>query len=189
MLRQQIKPDQRIHGAIMEAPKVTNAVPAYTVTKYTIRSPTIQGTKELGERVRRCIEAGALATGCTVEVEETAMYADLRLNDSLCEAFQSQMGALGHKIERVNNELFPGSTDQGNVTYAVPGLHAIIGIPVADGSHNHTFGFTAAAATQEAHDITVDSGKAMAMTGWQLICDDALYDRVRDDYEKDKLLW
>jgi metal-dependent amidase/aminoacylase/carboxypeptidase family protein len=73
----------------------------------------------------------------------------------------------------------PGSTDQGNVSHAIPALHAIIGIPVSDGAHNHTHQFTDAAGSEEAHRRAILSGKAMAMTGWKLLVDDALYDRVR----------
>lgn len=187
MLRQQIHPDERIHGAVMEAPKVTNAIPALTITQYTIRSPTIKGARALGEKVRRCIEAGALATGCKVDVEDTPMYADLRVNGPLCHAFQEHMAAQGLPVATGSGkDLMAGSTDQGNVSYEVPGLHAIIGIHIPDGSHNHTAGFAEGAGTQEAHDRTLASGRAMAMTGWDVITDDAVYQAIVDDFEKDK---
>lgn len=187
MLRQQIRPDERIHGAIMEAPKITNAIPAYAVTKYTVRSPTMNGLKTLGSRVRQCLEAGALATGCKVEIEESAMYADLRLNKPLCRAFQTQMGEQGLTVTKEDAEPMAGSTDQGNVSYALPSLHALVGISVADGSHNHTTGFMQAAGTLDAHRRTVKSGKAMAMTGWSVLVDEAFYTTVVDDFERDKL--
>lgn len=186
MLRQQIQPTERIHGAIMEAPKITNAIPAYTVTKYTIRSPTIKGARALGERVRRCIDAGALATGCKVELSETPLYADLRINNSLCHSFQEHMAAQGLPVEAGSPELMAGSTDQGNVSYEVPGLHAIIGVPVSDGSHNHTAGFTNAVGTEEAHYRTIASGKAMALSGWDVVTSDDLYDAIVKDFEQDK---
>lgn len=186
MLRQQMEPSQRIHGAITEAPKITNAIPAYTVTKYTIRSPTIKGVKDLGARVRRCLEAGALATGCKVDIEETPMYADLRLNDTLCDTYKTHMGNQGVEVTKSDPEPMAGSTDQGNVTYAVPGLHALVGIPVDDGSHNHTAGFTAAAGSKVGFERSLTSGKAMAMTGWSVLTDDAIYNKVVHDFEQDK---
>lgn len=70
MLRQQMRPDERIHGCIMDAPKVTNVIPKYTQVMYSVRSPTMKGARELGDRVRACFEAAGLATGCKVELEE-----------------------------------------------------------------------------------------------------------------------
>jgi metal-dependent amidase/aminoacylase/carboxypeptidase family protein len=184
MLRQQIGPDERIHGAIMQAPTVTNAIPELTRTKYTIRSRTQKGARALGERVRKCLDAGALATGCKVELEETQMYADLVVVPPLCEGYQDAIRDLGVHVVSCDDTLMPGSTDQGNVSQVVPALHALVGIPVTDGAHNHTRQFTAAAAMDEAHERSVTSGKAMAMTGWRLLLDDQYYSKVRQSFDE-----
>ncbi|EEP82847.1 conserved hypothetical protein [Uncinocarpus reesii 1704] len=186
MLRQQIRPEERIHGTILQAPKITNAIPEHTVTKYSVRSPTIKGAQELGKRVRKCLEAGALATGCKIKVEESPIYAELRINQPLCDSFQAHMGEQGEKIFSAEPKGLTGSTDQGNISYAVPGLHALIGIPVEDGSNNHTHGFTAAAGTRVAHERVVKGGKAMAMTGLDILLNDEFYARVMADFELDK---
>lgn len=186
MLRQQIEPNDRIHGAFLDVPKVTNVIPSQTVAKYTIRSPTIKGVEALGQRVRCCLEAGAVATGCSAEIEETAVYADLRLNRPLCRSFLANMGEYDLPVLEESQEPMPGSTDQGNVSYAVPALHALVGIPVMDGSHNHTPGFTAAAGSRVAHERSVVAGKAMAMIGWEVLVDGGFYERVVDDFESDK---
>lgn len=186
MLRQQIRPPERIHGAIVEAPKPTsNAIPALTKTEYTARSPTIRGARNLGGRIRRCMEAGALATGCKLDIEEKAGYAELRVNEALCSSFQQHMAANGIKVLKSEGPV-AAATDQGNVSYAIPALHAIVGIPADDGSKNHTVGFTKAAGTAVAHERTVVSGKAMAMTGWDVLTNDALYEQVKQDFERDK---
>lgn len=188
MLRQQIHPTERVHGTVVEAPKVTNnAIPALTVTHYTARSPTTKGAKNLGAKIRRCMEAGALATGCKLDIEETCGYADLRVNEALCSSFQQHMAANGIKVLKSDGPV-AAATDQGNVSYVIPALHAIIGIPVDDGSKNHTAGFTKAAGTAVAHERTVLSGKAMAMTGWDVLTSDALYEKVKLDFERDKKL-
>ncbi len=186
MLRQQIMPPERIQGAVVEAPKVTsNAIPALTKTHYTARSPTVKGAMNLGARVRRCMEAGAVATGCKLEVEETPGYADLRLNEPLCGSFQHHMAANGIKLLR-SEGVIAAATDQGNVSYAIPALHAVIGIPAENGSKNHTAGFTKAAGTTIAYERTILSGKAMAMTGWEVLTNDMLYEQVKQHFEQDK---
>lgn len=182
MLRQQIHPDERIHGAIVQAPSVTNAIPEITRTKYTIRSRTAAGARLLGERVRKCLEAGALATGCTVELEEDQMYADLLVIPPLCKVFKDSMDDQGMQMADQDGYLMAGSTDQGNVSHLVPALHALIGIPVNDGAKNHTRQFTAAAGTDEAHWRMISAGKAMTMTGWRLLVDDELFRQVRNSH-------
>lgn len=187
MLRQQIKPDERVHGAIMEAPKVTNAIPEKTVTKYTVRSSTMKGTAALGERVRACLQAGALATGCELEIEETPLYADLRVNAPLCGEFAKCMEEQGEKVVKVHGTPIPGSTDQGNVSHAVPALHANIGIPVSRGALPHTRDFCTAAGEAAAHDVILKAAKAMAMTGWALLTDDSLYEKVKHAFDVDRV--
>lgn len=182
MLRQQIRPDERIHGAILQAPTVTNAIPELTRTKYTIRSRYMDGAKKLGERVRRCLEAGALATGCKLEIQESQVFADLIVNQPLCEGFQHCMEDQGIRVRDTDDDIMPGSTDQGNVSHIIPALHALIGIPVSDGAKNHTRQFTAAAGSMEAHRRTIMTGKAMAMTWWMLLVDDKFYRRVGDAF-------
>lgn len=186
MLRQQMEPSQRVHGAILEAPKITNAIPAYTKTMYTVRSDTVKSTKDLGQRVRQCMEGAAHGAGCKIDIEETPAYAELRVNDALCGSFQKHMGSLGFSVLQSDEKPMSGSTDQGNVSYAVPALHAMVGIPVDGMANNHTPGFTAATATAVAHERTVASGKAMAMIGLDVLTSDAFYSSVVADFERDK---
>ncbi|KAM5434456.1 hypothetical protein McanMca71_006287 [Microsporum canis] len=183
MLRQQIRPEERIHGAIMQAPKITNAIPEHTKIGYTVRSPTVEATKRLGERVCKCLEAGAMATGCKISLEQDPIYADFRVNKPLCSAFQKDMWLQGEKVLESEDERMAGSTDQGNVSHELPALHAYIGIPTDKSVNVHTRGFEAAAATQIANDRAIKAGKAMAMTGFSLLVDDGLYGRVSADFK------
>lgn len=70
VLRQQLLPEQRIHCAFMDTPKVANVIPAYTKAFWQVRSPSLKGLNSLVGKVRNCIEAGALATGCSVQIKE-----------------------------------------------------------------------------------------------------------------------
>lgn len=70
VLRQQLLPEQRIHCAFTDTPKVANVIPEHTKAFWQVRSPTLKGLNGLVAKVRNCIEAGALATGCQVHIEE-----------------------------------------------------------------------------------------------------------------------
>lgn len=71
VLRQQLLPKQRIHCAFMDTPKVANVIPAYTKAFWQVRSPSLKGLNDLVAKVRNCIQAGGLATGCEVHIEES----------------------------------------------------------------------------------------------------------------------
>lgn len=187
-LRQQIRPDQRIHACILEAPQVTNIIPAHTKIQYTMRSATLGGTHELERRVRACIEAGALATGCNVNIEtEENAYADLRINEPLCKVFQGYMAdSYGCQLLKSEIGKLSASTDQGNVSYEIPALHGLIGIPSHKGEGPHSKSFAGAAGAKEAEDRFVLAGKAMALTGWRVLVDEEVYKRVRQGFEEDK---
>jgi amidohydrolase len=70
MLRQQIHPDERIHGVIEEGGKSPNVIPSHTRMNWYIRSPTVARGAELLSRVKACFEAAATATGCTLTYTE-----------------------------------------------------------------------------------------------------------------------
>lgn len=70
VLRQQMQPDERVHCAFLDTPKTANVIPSYTKAYWQVRSPTLKGLKGLMVKVRNCIEAGALATGCEAKIIE-----------------------------------------------------------------------------------------------------------------------
>lgn len=67
LLRQQILPTQKIHGVVLRGGERPNVIPASTTLDYYIRSETVKTLKPLTEKVIKCFEAAATATGCTVE--------------------------------------------------------------------------------------------------------------------------
>lgn len=69
MLRQQILPSQKIHGVIVNGGDRPNVIPMSAKVDYYIRSPTIKTLKPLTEKVIKCFEAAATATGCKLDYE------------------------------------------------------------------------------------------------------------------------
>lgn len=66
LLRQQIQPDERVHGVIEVGGTVPNVITDYTRMNWNVRSPTIERCDKLLERVKACLQAGAAATGCEI---------------------------------------------------------------------------------------------------------------------------
>jgi amidohydrolase len=67
MLRQQIRPGDRIHSVILEGGQRPNVITANTTMQYYVRSSSLKGARFLRERVKNCLDGAALATGCKVE--------------------------------------------------------------------------------------------------------------------------
>jgi amidohydrolase len=65
-LRQQIRPDERIHGVIEAGGTVPNVITDYTRMNWYVRAPTSKRGELLVERVKACMEAAAVATACKV---------------------------------------------------------------------------------------------------------------------------
>lgn len=77
MLRQQIKPEQRIQGVIIEGGARANVITPLSILDYNVRAANLKDTRELHQRVVKCFEGAAMATGCEVEFLETNTYANL----------------------------------------------------------------------------------------------------------------
>lgn len=170
-MRQQIRPTDRVHGVITKGGEKANIIPDHTAAQYLIRSKTLADLDDLRGKVMGCFEGAALATGCRLVVTPPGpAYADVSTNDVIAEAYCENMERFEVRMppKAATEGLGGASTDMGNVSYVVPSIHPVFAIPVEDGAGNHTAGFTAAAATEEAHRATLRASKALAMTALDL---------------------
>ncbi|XP_070274200.1 xaa-Arg dipeptidase isoform X2 [Myotis yumanensis] len=74
-----------------------------------------------------------------------------------------------------------GSTDFGNVSFVVPGIHPYFYI--GSDALNHTEQYTEAAGSQEAQFYTLRTAKALAMTALDVIFKPELLERIREDFK------
>ncbi|KAL2680409.1 hypothetical protein Neosp_008008 [[Neocosmospora] mangrovei] len=182
MLRQQMRPDERIHGVIEDGGTVPNVIPEYSRMNYYIRSPTIKGARELLGRVKNCFEAAAKATGCEVNYIEVPAYTELRINNTLSYEFSKIMGTLGEKVIPRSDEPFTFSTDMGNVSFAVPSFHGAFGIPAPLDAMPHQAKFAEVSDTQAAVDIALSCAHGMALLGWRVLTDNEFAAGARKDF-------
>ncbi|KAK1750409.1 p-aminobenzoyl-glutamate hydrolase subunit B [Echria macrotheca] len=184
MLRQQIRPHERIHGVFRAAGDRPNVVPAHCCVEYYVRSDTRANAQALRARVLKCFEGASLATGCELRIEDLNNYADVRPSAALCRAYVDAMEA-GTVSYDQPADFLAGSTDMGDVTYECPGLHAAFGIETAEGQGNHTLGFAAAAGTDNSYARAVECGKGMALVAWKVLADDAFAELMTREWEED----
>jgi amidohydrolase len=166
LLRQQLAPGQMVHGIVTDGGQATNVIPGHAEMHYTMRANDGGSLRELEGRMSDCFLAGAVATGCDYQVSETEpAYLQLTPDQWLADVFRAEMERLGRTPVAVEVEaaLPLGSTDMGNVTQVMPGIHPIVGID-AGGASIHQPAFTAAAAGPSADRAVVEGAVMLART-------------------------
>ena len=131
-----------------------------------MRANDAESLRSLEARMSDCFLAGAIATGCGHDVSETEpAYHELTPDGWLAETFRGEMVRMGRTPVGPDVEaLLPlGSTDMGNVTQTMPGIHPIVGID-AGGASVHQPAFTEAAAGPSADKAVVEGSIMLART-------------------------
>jgi metal-dependent amidase/aminoacylase/carboxypeptidase family protein len=145
-----------------------------------VRSRTAAGLAALRPRVEACFEAGALATGCTLEYEELSpVYSHMEPDKALLSAYRANAETLGRRFD-ADDAGAPQptlSTDMANVSLAVPTIHPLMAIE-ADGAVNHQREFAAACVTPSADAAVRDGAVALAWTAIDAAMDSELRSRL-----------
>ena len=182
LLRQQIEPSHRVHGVITHGGDSPNIIPERTEARLLVRAPTRNEVDALRERVLACFSGAAQQTGCELETTwSDSPYEGLRQNPALADAYRDSFEAVGGAIRPGRGG---GSTDMGNVTQLLPGLHPHYRIPATSG--NHTRDFTAAAAAPEAHEATIRAAKALTLAALRTFEGSRFIEAVRTSFASEE---
>src|SRR5919108_1914439 len=96
MLRQQMRPDARIHGIVTHGGAAPNIIPEMAACTFYVRAAKLDYMWQLHKRVVACAEGAARATGCTMTtIDMEAPYEPLKRNDTLLGLFRANMTAVG----------------------------------------------------------------------------------------------
>ncbi|KAM7367524.1 hypothetical protein PAMP_013815 [Pampus punctatissimus] len=188
VLRQQMKPDWRVHGIIKHGGVKPNIIPAYTELEYYLRTPSRSELPVLKAKAEMCFRSAAVATGCEVEIQFARnKYDNMLRNATLEELYERNSKDLGMDFtideEVLKNE--SGSTDFGNVTFVVPGIHPYFYI--GSNALNHTEEYTDAAGDDRAQFYTLRTAKALVMTALDVLLRPELLQRVKQEFTEAKL--
>lgn len=186
LLRQQLAPGQLVHGIVTDGGQAVNVIPGRASVEYAMRALESDSLRELEGRMFACFAAGALATGCEYQIEQPSPpYAQLNSDEWLSEVCRGEMNRLGRQPLAPQYEaMFPmGSTDMGNVTHVLPGIHPVIGVD-AGGATVHQRDFAAAAAGPSADRAVLDGAIMLARAVVQLAESPEQRDRVLGALER-----
>src|ERR1700722_3597692 len=186
LLRQQLAPGQLVHGIVTNGGQAVNVIPGRATLQYAMRAVESDSLRELEGKMYACFAAGALATGCEYDIDEPApAYAELKSDAWLSEVCRAEMLRLvRHPVAPEFEAGLPmGSTDMGNVTHLLPGIHPVIGVD-AGGATIHQRGFAAAAAGPSADRAVIDGAVMLARTVVGLASTPEQRDRVLAAFQR-----
>jgi metal-dependent amidase/aminoacylase/carboxypeptidase family protein len=153
-----------VHHVVQEAGSAVNVIPDRAVVDCMIRCDTIAEVDEVWERVRRCFDAGAVATGAEMDYTTLpSIYPEFRHDPDLAPLFEKNAKAVGRTFPDYADTMF-GSTDMGNVSLRVPAIHPMLSFDLPPEDGNHTAAFAAAAAGPAGDRFVRDAGLAVALT-------------------------
>jgi len=145
-----------------------------------VRAETLGDLEEIQTKVRRCFEAGALATGASLEMRPASPpYAEVVHDAEMASIYRRNAEAVGRFFPDLGSAVRrpSGSTDMGNVSLAMPAIHPTIGLgcyPVV----NHQPEFAEHCATPIADQALFDGALAMAWTAIDLATEPTIRARL-----------
>lgn len=181
-LRQHVKSDARIHGIITAGGEAPNVVPAFAAGEFLVRAATLTYLNELIAQVRRIAEGAALITGARLDFSfsEHATY-DMIVNRTLARRIKHHLDELGLALPEAEPHPPSGSTDWGNASHVAPSVETHY--PILDHVCTwHSPEVVAAADSPLGYANTIIVGKALALTGLDLLLDERLRGEVKDEF-------
>ena len=172
LLRQQLPSTARVHGVVTTAGTAPNAIPDTASGRWYVRARTLAELCDIETRIRACFQAGAVGTGCELEVElESAPYSEFRTDDEMLDMFVANAALLGRDMTAEAPEgaaaMASASTDMGNVSQVLRAIHPYLGIDSLP-AVNHQREFADAAVGPAADAALRDGATALAWTALDL---------------------
>ena len=184
-MRQQLRPDARVHGIITNGGSAANVIPEYAAARFSIRALDRRYQQEVLRRFVACAEGASKATGTklTVTVNENAGYENMVFSTPLADRWSHHMRSLGVQVFEARDDERVGSTDMGNVMQVLPAIHPYIAIS-QEPIPGHSTAFREAVVQQEAHENALLAAKALALTAIDVLADPDVLRKARAEFEE-----
>ncbi|MTD92670.1 M20 family metallopeptidase [Corynebacterium hiratae] len=187
LMRQQMPPSDRVH-AIMSGGDRPSIIPSEAEMTIYVRSLGTRTLMDLSARVEDIVRGAALMAGVEVDVDwdEHPMTLPVRNNAALVDRWSATQARRGRTALPAGTvpDTVAASTDFGNVSHLVPGLHPMVKVSPTDVAL-HTEDFARWAATPQAVDAAVDSAAGLAQVALDFLADPNFRRAVREDFDRE----
>ncbi|MDO5533450.1 MAG: M20 family metallopeptidase [Propionibacteriaceae bacterium] len=186
LMRQQMIPVDRVHAVISSGGTRASIITEEATVDLYVRSKYAATLVDLSRRITDAARGAAIMAGVGVHLEwdQHPPSLPVRTNGPLTERWAQAQAERGRRSLPLGvvPETIAASTDFGNVSFRVPGIHPLIKI-AEEGVALHTREFADAAASPAALAAIADGAYGLAATALDFLVDDALADAVRADFE------
>jgi amidohydrolase len=163
LARQQLEPGQQIHGYLTQAGVASNVIPESASGEWMIRADSIDSLTRAFAVFKRCVDAGAVATGATLTLTRIEHpYAAMINDEALSRFFYDNATRMGRAFV-MDDGVLGGSSDIANVSTFFPTIQPMIGL--GDGAPDiHTAPFAAYAGGPDGDSASVEGALLLALT-------------------------
>lgn len=212
LLREHVPQETRMHYVITNGGAAANIVPDTAALSIIVRHPDLKTLEGLWERVMNCAQAGALATGTSVEIEIAAGYANIVPNSVLRDLLDRNLRITGgvtytpeeaafaekvrqtvgagalppldsvSKVQAPRTALSSVSTDVGDVSWVTPTGH-LMAATFPAGVPFHSWQSTACAGTEIGRKGMMVAAKTLALSAVELFQNPALVKQARAAFD------
>jgi aminobenzoyl-glutamate utilization protein B len=214
MMREHIPQETRIHYVITNGGKAPNVVPEFAEVYYYVRNPERALAVSIFDRVVKAAEGAALGTQTKMEYEIIGGTHDLLINKTLALNMQSNLEKVGGVtytaeeiifakklqtsflgkatpidsaaiVKPIHIEKNQGSTDVGDVSYAVPtvGIEAATWVP---GTSAHSWQAVACGGTDIGIKGMMVAAKTLSFTAIDLFTNPILIKKAKEEFIQTK---
>lgn len=188
LLRQEMAPVDRIHAIITKGGTRQSIITEDAQMKFYVRAKFPGMLKDLSRRLENIIKGAALMTdtGVSIHWDEHPATLPVRSNTALEGRYVEAERRRGRDPLPLGvvSEILAASTDFGNVSYRVPGIHPLIRVAGPD-AELHTRAMTEAGDKPEADRGAIDAAYGLAQTALDVMWDKDLLAAVHREFEED----
>ena len=183
-LRQQVRDDVRIHAIVTDGGAAANIIPETASMNAVARARDAKYLfDDLVPRLENVFRGAALMTGTELTVTPSSRpYLEIVNNGPLEAAFTRHATRRGRSVAPYDMADGTGSTDMGNVSQVVPGLHGMLDID--DAARPHTAAFEVAAGSPRADATVLDGAAVLAGIAAELFLDADLMGEAKAAFMK-----
>jgi len=211
MMHEHLPQDARMHYVITNGGGAPNVVPDTAEAFYYVRHPTADGVDEIWKRLENAAKGAAIGTGTEVTWEVIHGNNPLLVNETLAKRMHAHLTEVGGvvytpeettfaakihasfdkpqrtladaaKIEPYEKSLGYGSTDVGDVSWAVPTV-GLVTATWTPGTSAHSWQAVAASGMSIGFKGAENAAKALSLAAIELYQDDALRKAARAEFD------
>ena len=159
----------RLHGILTRGGAAVNSIPADVRYEGRVRGRTAEAIADANDKMDRCLRAGALTMGGSVEIVTIPGYLPMKNNEPMMEVFKRNAAEIvgeDEVVEHPADRNRGGSTDMGDLSQLMPVIH-----PYTTAAHGagHSIDYV----VDDYVQAVVNPAKAMAMSVIDLLYEDA----------------